>query len=71
MDADLIREQIKLYIKEHGITSVWVSKQIDVSESMFSHFKNGKVALTTDKLQLLIELLNSDRDKGIITWVKN
>jgi hypothetical protein len=58
MDSGLIREQIKLYLKERGTKAVWISKQIDISESMLSHFRNGRVTLSTDKLQMLTDLLN-------------
>lgn len=59
MRQDVIREDLKNYLKDNGIKSKFIAKKIGLSEGMISYFINGKKRLSSNNLILISEIIYS------------
>ncbi|AQS04012.1 helix-turn-helix domain-containing protein [Clostridium beijerinckii] len=59
MKQDVIREDLKNYLKENGIKSKFIAQKIGLSEGMISYFINGKKRLSSANLILISNIIYS------------
>lgn len=58
-DVDLLRLQLQNFVKANGIKYKYIAKQLDVSESMLSHWRYGRKRLSTSKLGQLQRIITN------------
>lgn len=49
-----------IYLNGHGISSTWVANSLEVSISLISKIRSGKIPLTENMRQKMNELLETD-----------
>jgi len=59
MKQDIVREDLKNYLKENGIKAKFIANKIGISAVMISYFINGKKRLSSNNLVLISEIIYS------------
>jgi len=52
-----VLEQLKQYVKTHGIKYRWIADQLNISESYFCNCRSGRRELARNKLSKLQKLI--------------
>lgn len=53
-----LRELLQEYVQEKGIKYKYIATQLNISESMLSHWRYGRKELSKDKLKQLQQIIN-------------
>jgi len=51
MNQEIIRKDLKEYLKKNGIKNKFIAEQIELSASMISYFISGKKGLSSNYLR--------------------
>ncbi|MBF7811949.1 helix-turn-helix domain-containing protein [Clostridium beijerinckii] len=57
MKQDIIREDLKSYLKENGIKAKFIAEKIGISPAMISYFINHKKKLSSASLILISNII--------------
>lgn len=57
MSQEVIREDLKKYLKENGIKNKFIAEKIDISTAMISYFLNGKKRLSSKYLKKISNII--------------
>ncbi|MBU5311046.1 helix-turn-helix transcriptional regulator [Tissierella carlieri] len=55
-----LRELLQEYVQEKGIKYKYIAKEINVSESMLSHWRAGRKKLSESNLRLLEQIIKNN-----------
>lgn len=55
-----LREQLQEYVQEKGIKYKYIAKQINISESMLSHWRAGRKNLSESNLKQLEQIIKNN-----------
>lgn len=53
-----VKEQVKSYLKEHGIQKQFLAKQIGISTVMLSHWFSGRIILNESKMSKIYTFIS-------------
>jgi len=57
MSQEVIREDLKKYLKENGIKNKFIAQKIQLSTAMISYFLNGKKGLSSNYLNKISDII--------------
>lgn len=59
LNVCILKQELQEYVQEKGIKYKYIAEQIEVSESMLSHFRAGRKNLSSDKIRRLQQIIKN------------